>query len=211
MEILAHRGAVEDGVRENTIEAFELAKSKGADGIETDVRMTKDEELVLYHDHSIGKKRVSTLDLKDLESRAGYKIPTLNELLNWADNDFLINLEIKQGDIVPQVYEELKKFKQRNLVISSFHHPTSFKLSKAVDAKCGLLMPLRPLFVKPFMQLIPAKLEYIIWDYEMYDPEFKAELINYKHLVYNMGELRPTKKELLDGIISDHLDIHVKS
>ena len=210
MEIIAHRGSVEEGIHENTMEAFERAKTLGADGVETDIRMTKDEELILFHDHSIGKKVIRQLTLDQIKSRIGYKPTVLNDLLNWADNDFILNLEIKEHDIVSQVYEELKRFNRKNIVISSFHHPASFKVAKAAKVKCALLMPVRPVYIKPFLQLIPADLEYIIWDYGIYDVEFKVQLINYKHIVYNMGELRPKKKDFVDGIISDHLDIHVK-
>ena len=211
MEILAHRGSIDEGINENTLPAFERAKKLGANGIETDVRMTKDKELVLFHDNSIGRRSIRKLTKKQIESRVGYKLDTVNDVLNWADNDFMLNFEIKEHDIVGEMYEELKKFKRKNMLVSSFHHPTSFKLSKVTSARCGLLMPVRPIFIKPFMQLIPAHLEYVIWDYDVYDNEFRAELINYKHIVYNMGEMVPVKKDFVDGIISDHLDIHVKS
>ena len=92
MEILAHRGSVSEGIHENTMEAFERAKTLGADGIETDVRMTKDNELILFHDHSIGKKATRQLTLKQMKSRLGYKPTVLNDLLNWADNDFKIHM-----------------------------------------------------------------------------------------------------------------------
>ena len=210
MEILAHRGSVDEGIHENTMAAFERAKTLGADGIETDVRMTKDKELILFHDHSIGKKATRQLTLKQMKSRLGYKPAVLNDLLRWADNNFILNLEIKEYDIVSEVYEELKRFTRRNIVISSLHHPASFKLAKAARAKCALIMPIRPVYIKPFLQLIPADLEYIVWDYGIYDIEFKMKLMNFKHLVYGMGELRPKKKDFIDGIISDHLDIHVR-
>ena len=45
----AHRGASEYAP-ENTFSAFYLGLEMGADGIETDVRMTRDGKLVLFHD-----------------------------------------------------------------------------------------------------------------------------------------------------------------
>ena len=210
MEIIAHRGSVTDDIKENTLPAFERAKSLDADGIETDVRLTKDNDVILFHDTSIGKKLVRKLTKKDLESRVGYQVPTLTELLDWADDDFLLNLELKEHDCVSEVYEILKEYKNKNIVLTSFHHPTAFKLSKVTKHKCGLLMPIRPVYLKPFLQLIPADLEYIVWDYNVYDIEFRVQLASYKHLVYNMGEIRPTKKDFVDGIISDHLDVHVR-
>ena len=210
MEIIAHRGSTTDEIKENTLPAFERAKTLDADGIETDVRLTKDNKIVLFHDTSVGKKLVRKLTKKDLESRIGYEVPTLADLLDWADDEFLLNLEIKEHDTIAEVYEGLKGTEKKNIVLTSFHHPTAFKLSKVSKHKCGLLMPVRPVYLKPFLQLIPADLEYIVWDYNVYDIEFRAQLVTYKHIVYNIGEIRPTKKDFVDGIISDHLDIHVR-
>ena len=53
-EIFAHRGA--SGYEsENTLEAFALAVEQGADGIELDVQLTKDGELVVIHDETIDR------------------------------------------------------------------------------------------------------------------------------------------------------------
>jgi glycerophosphoryl diester phosphodiesterase len=50
--VLAHRGSAdpEQGVRENSLEAFDLAAELGADGVELDVRRTADGHLVVHHD-----------------------------------------------------------------------------------------------------------------------------------------------------------------
>ena len=47
--IIAHRGDVTNAP-ENTISAFQKALELGADGIELDVRLTKDDQLVVFHD-----------------------------------------------------------------------------------------------------------------------------------------------------------------
>ena len=54
--IWAHRGARTEAP-ENTLEAFALAAEQGADGIELDVHMTADEEIVVAHDDTL--ERVS--------------------------------------------------------------------------------------------------------------------------------------------------------
>ena len=50
--IIAHRGDVSKAP-ENTIPAFLSAHGRGADGIELDVRLTRDGQLVVYHDRSL--------------------------------------------------------------------------------------------------------------------------------------------------------------
>jgi glycerophosphoryl diester phosphodiesterase len=52
--IFAHRGASAEAT-ENTLSAFDSALQYGADGIETDVQLTKDEITVLWHDRFLGK------------------------------------------------------------------------------------------------------------------------------------------------------------
>lgn len=66
-KIFAHRGA-SGYAPENTLEAFALAMDIGADGIELDVQMTKDGEVVVIHDETInrvsdGKGRVKDYTL----------------------------------------------------------------------------------------------------------------------------------------------------
>ena len=50
--VQAHRGSPDPaaGVRENTLDAFTLARARGADGVELDVRVTADGALAVHHD-----------------------------------------------------------------------------------------------------------------------------------------------------------------
>ena len=57
--IVAHRGASHDAP-ENTLPAFELAWKQGADAIEGDFLLTKDNKIVCIHDGST--KRLAVLD-----------------------------------------------------------------------------------------------------------------------------------------------------
>ena len=54
VKIFAHRGA-SAYAPENTLEAFRLAMEQGADGIEIDVQLTKDNELVVIHDETVDR------------------------------------------------------------------------------------------------------------------------------------------------------------
>ena len=53
-KVWAHRGA-SAYAPENTLEAFELAVSQGADGVELDIQMTKDGSLAVIHDETIDR------------------------------------------------------------------------------------------------------------------------------------------------------------
>ena len=84
--IFAHRGASFDHP-EMSREAYLAAVEQGADGFETDLRLTKDHVIVCWHDASM--KRVADCDLVIAEStfaeiRAAYPVLTLTELLDIA-------------------------------------------------------------------------------------------------------------------------------
>lgn len=70
-EIFAHRGA-SGYAPENTLEAFRLAMEQGADGIELDVHLTKDGEVVVIHDETLdrtsdGQGKVRDYTLEELK------------------------------------------------------------------------------------------------------------------------------------------------
>jgi hypothetical protein len=107
LTIAAHRGDSYNHY-ENTMTAFEAAAEAGADMIEFDVHLTKDNELVVMHDDSVyrttnGKGLISELTLAEiLELNAGderhpEKVPTFHELMAWASaRRMMVNIEIKE-------------------------------------------------------------------------------------------------------------------
>ena len=159
--IIGHRG-VPHLAPENTMTSFRLALEKGADGLETDIQMTKDGELVLIHDETLerttnGQGLVAAHTLKELlaldaGSRfspdfKGEKIPTLRELLEFVSGrDILINIEIKSGVVLypgieKKLVDMLREFKLREtVIISSFNH-YALLACKELDAglKTGIL------------------------------------------------------------------------
>jgi glycerophosphoryl diester phosphodiesterase len=140
--VLAHRG-YSAKAPENTMAAFELALAVGADGIELDVHMTRDGEIVVIHDDTLdrttnGKGPVSDqtmAELRELDAGswfspefAGERIPTLKRVLELIkDKDVLLNIEIKTGLGFQQLNEELVPLLDRydrweRTIISSFNH-----------------------------------------------------------------------------------------
>lgn len=157
----AHRGA-SGYYPENTMLAFEKAIDLGCDGIETDVQMTSDGELVLIHDELVNRTTngtgfVKDYTLKELKKlNAGkwfnskYKhvrIPTAEELIILAkEKNILINFEIKTGIVMyPHIEEKLISLIMKHdigdkVILSSFNHysmVTCKEISKEI--KTGLL------------------------------------------------------------------------
>jgi len=143
-KIFAHRGA-SAYAPENTLAAFGLARDMEADGIELDVQMTKDGEVVVIHDETVDRMTNGTGRVKDLtlaeikalnitmgnEAYPHEKIPTLEEVFSaLEDSQMLINIEIKDSRVLyPGIVEKvLEMIDQRNweyrITMSSFNHMT---------------------------------------------------------------------------------------
>jgi glycerophosphoryl diester phosphodiesterase len=119
--VTAHRG-FSGQAPENTPAAFQAAIAAGADMIELDVHLTRDNEVVVIHDDTLerttnGKGHVAEKTLAKLKgldagswfnSRfAAERIPTLAEVLEIARNRILVNIELKKGKNFPYTMEEL--------------------------------------------------------------------------------------------------------
>ena len=55
MKLIAHRGLTNENIKENTLEAFINAIENNYDGIELDIRLTKDKKIVVLHDKLINR------------------------------------------------------------------------------------------------------------------------------------------------------------
>src|SRR4051794_14509588 len=76
--LIAHRGASVDAP-ENTLAAFRLAIEQGADGLECDLRMSKDGVIVISHDDTLERTHDVDHRICDLTAAelAEYDVPTL--------------------------------------------------------------------------------------------------------------------------------------
>lgn len=125
IEIIAHRGASADA-RENTLDAFQIAVSRGAHRIETDIRRTKDNILVLHHDPALSSGHPPLTDLTLPEARRearsrGFELPTLDEALATVPIAAW-DLELKDLDIAEAVVGvALRHRHPADIVFTSFH------------------------------------------------------------------------------------------
>lgn len=147
---------------ENTIRSFLKAQSLGVDMIEMDVRVTKDGELVIYHDETLMRlfgirKRVAHFTLAELkEISQNREIPTLDEVLASVQKDLIV--EIKVHGIEKQVLSKIHKFPHK-VMISSFY-PKVLEKVRALDGKIelGLAIGLGELHLMPIINRITKKL-----------------------------------------------------
>lgn len=157
----AHRGAA-GHCPENTMIAFKRALELGANGIETDVQMTKDGQLVLIHDETLHRTTGSPEWVKDVtlaelaekdagswfhEDYRGETIPTLEQLLKFVKPlDTIINLELKNGvvrypELENKVIEMVRRYGlAERVIISSFNHYSLVECKRiAPEIRTGIL------------------------------------------------------------------------
>ena len=93
--IYGHRGASAH-VRANTVDAFALAVELGADGVELDVRPSRDGAIVIHHEDRIAEDAPPfvELDLAEIKATTPW-VPTLNEAWEVLGPAALLNIEIK--------------------------------------------------------------------------------------------------------------------
>lgn len=157
----AHRGFSRK-YPENTILAFEKAIEVKSDGIEFDVQLTKDGQVVIIHDETIdrtsnGSGRVCDYTYNELlkydfsDKYVGefgkMKIPLLREYFELVKNTNIItNIELKNSvydyeNLEQKVYDIVVEYNLREkVIISSFNHESMIRM-KNIDSSiaCGLL------------------------------------------------------------------------
>ena len=158
--IFAHRGA-SGYAPENTLEAFQLAVDQGADGVELDVQLTRDHQLIVTHDERIdrvsdGTGFINSLTLKEIKKHlfnmthpeySEARAPTLEEVLVLlAPTGLKVNIELKNSRLpYPGMEEKCLNLVEslglnERVVYSSFnHHSLQFIKRLNRQAVCGLL------------------------------------------------------------------------
>ena len=134
--IESHRG-INREIFENTLEAFSLAINYGIDSIETDVWLSKDNVLVIYHGYGENGQlegfydHMGNITQKNWKELSKYrtiinnlKMPTLKDVILLTKNKIFLNLEIKDPrvDLLwPKLIKLIEKYNYYDQIsISSF-------------------------------------------------------------------------------------------
>ena len=148
-DIYAHRGASRQG-KENTIQAFELAAEMGVDGVELDIWMSRDGELMVHHDPDINGLLIGGV----IASRLPDYVPTLSTALDVC-RGLIVNIEIKSIQDQPRVALDTAEVLVHMLrsrpeppdrwLISSFDHGALDRIrDEAQEFQTGLLFWKQP-------------------------------------------------------------------
>ena len=230
--VWAHRGA-SAYAPENTLVAFQKAIDMKADGIELDVQMTRDGQLIILHDETLD--RVSNIsgwvkdytyeELKGINVNKEFpeyglvNIPTLEELyLLIKDTKVLINVELKNGIVFyPDLEEKVLELTNRmglqdRIIYSSFNHYSILRLKKMdPSVKTGLL------YADGYLDMSEYALKYGVealhpalynLQYPNFVKECKAKGIDLR--VWTVNEIEDMKllcKNEIDVIITNYPDV----
>jgi glycerophosphoryl diester phosphodiesterase len=159
--IIAHRGA-SASAPENSLAAFQLAYDQKADGIELDVMLSADKELIVLHDEKVERTTdgvgnvadMNLTELKALNAAAKFKmgwpsketLPLLSEVFDLVGKKMLINVELKNfkepfNDLTQRVIALIETAGLEESVSLSSFNPFNLQVAKRCNPKIkrGLL------------------------------------------------------------------------
>lgn len=220
--IIAHRGGAKSlSITENSMDAFETAIHREIKMIEFDVRKTKDDKLVIFHNDHIHSKKLNTLTYEELCARSteeGFTVPLLEEVLKLCSNRIMLDIELKESGYEDIVLNLLSKhFSIDHFVITSFIDSVLIKVKEInPEVKVGLLIGMEQASLRrrlseifPIRRLKYTGADFVVPNYRLVTPWF---LRSCKRLRYNIyvwtvnGDNLYTKliHKRVSGIITDY-------
>ena len=223
IKTIAHRGYVAKGV-ENSIEALEGAAEVGADYVEFDIILIKDNKFVVMHDYNLKRltglnKRVQDMNFDEVVGltikQGDYtsKIPSLEEFVNKAKElNMNLVIELKPHGAEPSNYidiliDEVKRLKLENYKFMSLNSKVMEELeTKAPNLETGYVIPLQ------FGNFSNTKVDFfVIEDFSYRDRLVdQAKKQNKKVFVWTINDSALITKYLqspADGIITDEPEL----
>jgi glycerophosphoryl diester phosphodiesterase len=120
VRFFSHRGGRME-YDENTISAFEASYKAGYRGYETDIRMTKDGQLVILHDSNLTRttdtegvvEQMTEAEIRKARTKKGNKVMFLEELMDWLDSKgdvTYVEFELKTSPVDLYPEERLREY-----------------------------------------------------------------------------------------------------
>ncbi len=187
--ISGHRGTVEQGLTENSIAGMEAVLRHTPAFFEIDPRLTKDGVVVLMHDATLDRTTTGTGKLADhtweevkqlrLKDRYGketeYRIPTLDEAIEWARGKTVLNLDHKDLPL-EQTAGIIRKHDAYSFVMVTVHSPEEARFY--LDQSSDQMLSAHILTVEKFQ-------------------EYKAAGIPFNRMIAYIGpKIKPENQEL---------------
>ncbi|MEL1242549.1 glycerophosphodiester phosphodiesterase [Flavobacterium flavipallidum] len=220
---IGHRGA-KGYEPENTLKSFQKAIDLDVDGIELDVHLSADNELMVIHDETIdrttdGKGLVSKYTRKELQNftiENQYHIPTLTEVFELVNKKCFINIELKAFGTATKTaaliekYISEKNWNYSHFIISSFNWDLLTEI-RAINSKIPIAVLTETDIEQAlaFAKKIQAKA--INPDFQLLDLNTVQEIqkLEFDVIPWTVNEpndIKQIKSFNVNGIISDFPD-----
>ena len=217
MLIYAHRGASSD-FTEGSKAAYEGALAQGADGFECDVRLTKDRQIICYHDADT--KRLSGIDLKIANTSSSELNQKINpyyftDLLDFAisnKKDLVIETKhpVPTGGLIEKELHKLLTNKASQIqksgirvLLISFSHLANLRNKKS-GFQSGLLINKKIMASFNTAQVIAANIEIVKKDHSFVLNQQKRGKKVIVWTVNNQDELNLCKDLGIYAVITDN-------
>ena len=182
--IISHRGIHDNKIiYENTLGAIKLALDKEYI-IEIDVHITKDNQIIVFHDYNT--KRLLNMDLvvedityKDINNQNIFHVPTLKEVLDLVDGKVPLLIELKQRRKVGKLEQELmsmlneykgeyaiQSFNPKVLLWFKKHYPNILRGQLSYSYKRNKLFKIKKLFLRNMFTNFFTKPNFISYKYD---------------------------------------------
>lgn len=153
LKIISHRGNDVHSYKSNTIKAIiNTLKHDYVDGVEFDVRITKNKKVIVYHDPIIVSfsdfKFIKNTNFKEIK-KIMPNINTLDEMLKAIESSKKIIIELKEETnnyktLADNVYFIINNYQHLNIYICSFNYNLiRYFKNKYPNVKCGILISIK--------------------------------------------------------------------
>ena len=187
-KIFGHRG-LPNIYNENTLKSLNKALEI-CDFVETDVRITNDEELILFHDSTINKKKIEELSLSEITKYLDYDISQIHlakrENIN-GDVNFELKVNTEQKDLSKILVKKIIELANPSDIISSFNWETILNNRENFQSRYGILIDKEnQLFESKAISNLDGKLMFMVKKEIFYSRNF--ELPKDRCVVWTVNE-----------------------
>ena len=205
-KIFGHRG-LPNVYEENTFKSLNKALEI-CDFVETDVRITKDEELVLYHDTTIQTKQIEECTLSDIDELIDIEISEIHLVSREqikGDTNFELKISSKDDDLNKVFLEKIINLTNPEDIVSSFDWEIILNNRESFKSKYGILIDKEnQLFESKAMSNLDEKLMFMVEKEIFYSRNFDLPLERcVVWTVNDKGEIDNVLNMNVYGVVTD--------
>jgi len=205
-KIFGHRG-LPNVYEENTFKSLNKALEI-CDFVETDVRITKDEELVLYHDTTIQTKQIEECTLSDIDELIDIEISEIHLISREqikGDTNFELKINFKFDQLNNVFLKKIINLTNPEDIVSSFNWEIILNNRESFKSKYGILIDKEnQLFESKAMSNLDEKLMFMVEKEIFYSRNFDLPLERcVVWTVNDKGEINSVLNMNVYGVVTD--------